>query len=139
MALSDQLTKLAEQSRALEASAADVKARNDAHVRTRISELHDSLEAAKAEIGDDLIADSDQATQEWASMKQNLSEAFDSLHARVESRRAAHKAKRAETIAEDSEWDAADAVDFAIYAAQEAEYALLQAAADRDTADDLRS
>jgi hypothetical protein len=39
----------------------------------------------------------------------------------------------------DSEWDAADAVDFAIYAIQEAEYALLQAAVDRDTADELKS
>ena len=139
MALSDQLTKLAEQTKALETSAADVKAKNDAKVQARIAELHASLEATKVEIGDDLVAEGDQEAKDWATMQQNVSQAFDSLHARAASRRQAHKAKRAESIAEDSEWDAADAVDFAVYAIQEAEYALLQAAADRDTADELSS
>ncbi|HEY4268145.1 MAG TPA: hypothetical protein VGM94_08145 [Galbitalea sp.] len=139
MALSDQLEKLANQARTLEASAADVKARNDVKVQARITELHDSLEATRVEIGDDLIAEGDQETKDWAAMQQNVSETFDSLHARAAARRAAHKAKRAETVAEDSEWDAADAVDFEVYAIQEAEYALLQAAADRDAADELKS
>jgi hypothetical protein len=139
MALSDQLTKLAEQARALETSAADVKAKNDAKVQARIATLHESLEATKVEIGDDLVADGDQATRDWATMQQNVSDAFDSLHAQAAAHRAARKAKRAEGIAEDSEWDAADAVDFAIYAIQEAEYALLQAAVDRDTAEELKS
>jgi hypothetical protein len=137
MALSDQLTKLAQQSKALEASAADVKASNDAKVQARIAELHTSLEATRVEIGDDLIAEGDQEAKDWAAMQQNVSQAFDTLHTRAAARRAAHKAKRAESVAEDSEWDAADAVDFAVYAIQEAEYALLQAAADRDAADKL--
>jgi hypothetical protein len=139
MALSDQLSKLAEQTKALEASAADVKAQNDAKVQARISALHQSLEATKVEIGDDLISEGDQATQDWATMQKNVSDTFDSLHAKAAAHRASHKARRAENVAEDSEWDAADAVDFAIYAIQEAEYALLQAAVDRDAADELKS
>lgn len=138
MALSDQLTKLADQSRALETSAADVKAKNDAKVHARMAELHESLEATKVEFGDELVAGGDQATSDWATMQQNVSDAFDSLHAQAAERRAARKAKRAEGVAEESEWDAADAVDFAVYAIQEAEYALLQAAVDRDAADELK-
>ena len=72
-------------------------------------------------------------------MQKNVSDAFNSIHARAAARRAARKAKHAENVAEDSEWDAEDAVDFAIYAVQEAEYALLQAATDRETADQLKS
>jgi hypothetical protein len=139
MALSDQLTKLADQTKALEASAADVKAKNDARVQARIVALHASLELTKTEIGDDMVADGDQATRDWATMQQSVSDAFDSLHEQAAVHRAARKARHAEGIAQDSELDAADAVDFAIYAIQEAEYAVLQAAADRDAADQLNS
>ena len=139
MALSDQLTKLAEQAKALEVSAADVEAKNDAKVQARIVALHTSLELTKTQIGDQLVADGDQATQDWATMQQSVSDAFDSLHAKAAAHRATRKAKHAEGVAEDSELDAADAVDFAVYAIQEAEYALLQAAFDREAADELNS
>ncbi|MCU1525848.1 MAG: hypothetical protein JWO18_2742 [Microbacteriaceae bacterium] len=139
MALSDQLAKLAEQTRALEASAADLEAEDAAKVDARLASLHQSIEAFKGQLGDDLIADGHGATDDWVTMQKKVSDAFNSIHARAAAHRASRKAKRAESVAEESEWDAADAVDFAIYAVQEAEYTLLQAAADRDTADRLKS
>jgi hypothetical protein len=139
MALSDQLTKLAEQSRALEASAADIEAKDDAKVEARLATLQQSLDAFKAQVGDDLVADGHEAADDWATMQKNVSDAFNSIHARAAARRAARKAKHAEAQADESEWSAEDAVEFAIYAVQEAEYALLQAAADRETADELKS
>ena len=139
MALSDQLTKLAEQSRALETSAADIEAKDDAKVEARLATLQQSLDLFKAQVGDDLVADGHEAADDWATMQKNVSDAFNSIHARAAAHRATRKAKHAENVAEDSEWDAEDAVDFAIYAIQEAEYALLQAAEDRDTADELKA
>jgi hypothetical protein len=139
MALSDQLTRLAEQSKALEASAADVEAKDDAQVEARLATLQQSLDAFKAHIGDDLVADGQDASNDWAAMQKNVSDAFNTIHAKAAAHRAARKARHAESVAEESESDAEDAVDFAIYAIQEAEYALLQAAADRDNANELTS
>jgi hypothetical protein len=139
MALSDQLTRLAEQSKALEASAADVQAKNDAKVEARLATLQQSLDAFKAQVGNDLVADGHDATSDWLTMQKNVSDAFNTIHAKAAAQRAVRKAKHAESVAEESELDAEDAVDFAVYAIQEAEYALLQAAADRDTANELTS
>ncbi len=139
MALSDQLAKLAEQTKALEASAADLEAEDVAKVEARLASLQQSIEAFKGQIGNDLITDGRGATDDWVTMQKKVSDAFNSIHARAAAHRASREVKRAESVAEDSEWDAADAVDFAIYAVQEAEYTLLQAAGDRDTANRLKS
>ena len=139
MGLSDQLTKLADQTKELEASAADVATEDSPKLEARLATLQQSIETYKGQIGDQMIEDGHDATDDWTTMQKNVSDAFNSIHARAAARRAARKAKHAENVAEDSEWNAEDAVDFAIYAVQEAEYALLQAAADRETADNLKS
>ena len=139
MALSDQLTKLADQTKELEASAADVAAEDAPKLEARLATLQQSIETYKGQLGDQLIEDGHDGADDWATMQRNVSDAFNSIHARAAAHRAARRAKHAENVAEDSEWDADDAVDFAIYAVQEAEYALLQAATDRETADQLKS
>jgi hypothetical protein len=138
VALSDQLTRLAEQSKALETSAEEVAAKDDSKVEARLATLQQSLDAFKVNLGDRLVADGHDSADGWASMQKDVSDRFNSLHAKAAARRSARKSKHAETVAEESEWDAEDAVDFAIYAIQEAEYAVLQAAADRDTANGLK-
>lgn len=137
MALSDALTKLAAQTKSLEASAEDVKQKNDAAVKARIVTLNTSLTETKTKASAGLEQAGDQAKSDWDAMQDSVSSTFDSLHAKAAAHRAALKEKHAESVAEGSEWDAEDAVDFAVYAIQEAEYAVLQAAVDRETADEL--
>ncbi|HEY2644600.1 MAG TPA: hypothetical protein VGI56_12675 [Galbitalea sp.] len=135
MALSDELSKLASQTKALEDSAESVKTRNDAQVQARIDQLHASLDSAKEEFEDDVTVANDKAAANWSAMQKKVSDHFDALHAKVAARNAGREAKHAERIADESELDAADAVDFASYAIQEAEYAVLQATLDRAAAD----
>ena len=139
MALSDQLTKLAAQTKELETSAAEVEAEDSPKLEARLATLQQSIDTYKNQLGDQMIQDGHDATNDWVTAQKNVSDAFNSIHARAAAHRAARKAKHAENVAEDSEWDAEDAVDFAIYAIQEAEYALLQAAEDRETADELKA
>jgi hypothetical protein len=139
MPLSDQLTKLAEQTKELESSAADVEAEDSPKLEARLATLQQSIDTYKNQLIDQMIQDGHDATDDWVTAQKNVSDAFNSIHAKAAARRAARKAKHAEAQADASEWSAEDAVEFAIYAIQEAEYALLQAAADRETADDLKS
>jgi hypothetical protein len=138
MALSDQLTKLAAQAKEVEASAANVEAEDAPKIEARLATLQQSIDSFKGQLGEQMIEDGQDATEDWATMQKNVSDSFNAIHARAAAHRANRKAKRAEGVAEQSEWDAENAVDFAVYAIQEAEYALLQAAADRETADELK-
>ena len=135
MALSDELTKLADRTKSLEDSAAAVSAKNKADLDARKSEVSATLEATKTRIGDDLVSAGDQASSDWANLKKSVSDGIDSAREKLDDRRADRAAKRADHQADDAEAYAEDAIDFALYAIDEAEYAVLDAAAARAEAD----
>jgi hypothetical protein len=78
-----------------------------------------------------------QASSDWQSMKDKWQAHVADLHRSAEDKKAEHDARRAERKAEAAEGYAYDAVDFAIGAAQEAEYAVLDAILARSDADAL--
>ena len=101
--------------------------------------MNNSLAATRAKVGGDVKQAGDDARTDWDTMQDTVSATFESLHAKAATHRASLKEEHAENVAEDSEWDAEAAVDFAVYAIQEAEYAILQAAGDRENADELKA
>jgi hypothetical protein len=77
----------------------------------------------------------DRAHSQWRSMKLDAETKIDDLHERVEAKRDERDVKKAERHAEAAEEDAVDAVDFACWAIQQAELAVLDAIAARVWAD----
>ena len=80
----------------------------------------------------------DELASAWASLLGQDHEQFEKMRARLEEKRDDIDANAAERRAERAEANAADAVDFAQYALDEAEAAALEAADARKIADSLR-
>ncbi|MEF2975688.1 hypothetical protein [Subtercola sp. YIM 133946] len=139
MALSDQLSELSTQAKALEDSAASIHAENKAKAEARIAELRASLDAAKVSVDSKLDADADEIDTAWAQMQRSVSDSFASLKADADARRTHRKATHADRAADSAELDAQDAIDFAIQALQEAEYFVLTAAVAREDADEAEA
>jgi hypothetical protein len=135
MALSDQLSKLSVQAKALEDSAASIHSENKAKAEARIVELRTSLDDAQTEIDNKLDADADALDSGWAQMQKSVSDSFASLKADADARRTKRKATHADRVADSAELDAEDAIDFAIQALQEAEYFVLTASVAREDAE----
>ena len=128
MALSDQLAKLSAQAKSLEDSAAATEAKDKAKVVARKAEVEAKLNAAKAEAQAEGKADADDVAAGWQKLRAKVSGDFDTLRENAGKRHATHQAKHADRRADNAECDAEDAIEFAIYALEEAEYYVLAAA-----------
>jgi uncharacterized membrane-anchored protein YhcB (DUF1043 family) len=135
MALSDQLSKLSEQAKHLEESAEELHTENQAKVQARLTELRTSLDQAQRDIDAQAHADAESVAAGWADLQKSVSDGFAEMKADMEARQAGRKAKRADKAADQAEYDAADAIDWAVYALEEAEYYVLAAAQARADAD----
>ena len=124
MALSDQLMKLSTQAKSLEDSAGELHSENQAKVQDRLAQLRVSIDDAQLQ----LAADGAEASAGWADLQKSVRDGFASVKKDAETRRTAHRVKRADRAADNAELDAEDAIDFAVYALQEAEYYVLTAA-----------
>jgi hypothetical protein len=134
MALSDLILRLGSQAKDLEDSAAALHTDNDAKLKARASELHESLSKIKSLLGENLQADSDDAANRWAGLQRAVSDGFEALRTEAAAR-AADLAEQSDAVARRAELDAEDAIDFAVHALQEAEYYVVAAAAARGDAD----
>lgn len=136
MALSDQLAKLSAQAKSLEDAAAAVSSKNrawlaqrEAEVRAALDETQSATKAAVQETKDDVAAG-------WHDLQQSVSDGVASIKNKADKRRTEHKAKRADRAADNAEIDAEDAIAFAVYSLEEAEYYVLAAAQARIDADE---
>lgn len=136
MALSDQLSKFSAQAKSLEDSASAAEKRGKEWLSERQSEVKSSLEQAQAEVAAQVQAHADEVSKGWRKLQQSVSDDFDSLRENAGKRHAEHQAKRADRAADRAEEDAEDAIAFAIYSLEQAEYYVLAAAQARLDADD---
>jgi len=88
------------------------------------------MNARRAEVRDELASS-------WASLGAQMHEQFEKIRAKLDEKRDDHDAGVAERRAERAELNATDAVYFAIYAIDEAETAIYEAADARAIADAL--
>jgi hypothetical protein len=128
MALSDQLTTLAAQAKSLEDSATAWANRTDAGFDARADKLKADLATTKATLAARVDDEKDALSDGWARAQKSMSNGFDSIRATAAEHRAKRVAAKADHDADLAELDAEDAVDFAIYALQEAEYSIVSAA-----------
>jgi hypothetical protein len=135
MALSDALINLGKQAKDLEDSAAGTRQENEAKLKARADELRSSIAEAKSNMDAKVEDRSAEISGRWKQMQESVADGFDSLRKNIEARRADRAVARAERSAENAEFDAEAAVNFAVFALQEAEYYVLAAAVARAESD----
>ena len=131
MSLSDLLLRLGSQAKDLEDSATAHQAEIDVALKTRASELHATLSKVKVAIGQQLDADTDAVSNRLTDLQRTIADGFQALRTEADAR-AIDPSVKPRTAAQLAELDAEDAIDFALYALQEAEYFVRAAVAARD-------
>ena len=137
MALSDQLTKLAQRAKEAEEHAAAARDKTKADVendremapataQAQADRLHESADANRARI-----------SAWWHDVQRSWSQHVAAVKEDLTDRRAEHDLDRANKRAENAEGDAAFAIDYAVAAIDEAEYAVLDASLARMEANEL--
>ena len=137
MALSEDLTKLAARAKEAEdhAAVAQTKAKADLEVdvenarasaQAQADALHESADANRARI-----------SAWWHDVQRSWSQHVAALKENMADRKAEHDVDSANRRAENAEGDAAFAIDYAVAAIEEAEYAVLDASLARMEADEL--
>ena len=95
----------------------------------QVSELHSKLSTGNVLSQEaEGKADADDVATGWQKLRAKVSGDFDTLRENAGKRHATHQAKHADRRADNAECDAEDAIEFAIYALEEAEYYVLAAA-----------
>ena len=137
MALSDQLTKLAERTKEVEDRAAAAKAQGKSDLE---QEVKNAREAAQTQ-ADSLHAHTEKTKGDiskwWTDLGRDWKKQIDSIRREVDKDRAAHDLKHAQKAAQRADDDAAFAIDYVYAALAEAEYAVLDAYLAHKEADEL--
>ena len=137
MALSDQLAKLSQRAKEAEEHAAAARDKTKADVendremarataQAQADRLHESADANRARI-----------SAWWHDVQRSWSQHVAAVKEDLTDRRAEHDVDRANKRAENAEGDAAFAIDYAVAAIDEAEYAVLDASLARMEANEL--
>ena len=137
MTASDSFTKLKQQVEKAERDIIAAASQNEAELEAKLDETRKSADDRAAELRAKTQAATDQAESRWREVQSDWDRHIQRMHERMDAKKAVHDAKVAEEDAEWAEADALDAIDFASSAAQEAEYAVLNAMRARKDADAL--
>jgi len=136
MALSNQLEQLAQQAKDLETSADALRTKNTLKMEKRKAQLHGRIDAKRSQIKADDAALDAQAEASMTFSQELFRRDLEVSRDEANARKAKRKAKRADHRADWAESDALDAVEYAAFVLQEAELAVLNAAAERSSADE---
>ena len=135
--LSDSLTQLSDRAKVAETQAAD--ARNETHeqLEARIADVQASAKQRRQELHARVRETDDKVTSHWSDLRDDVHAKFGKLHDEIDKRRDDHNVKAARRRAHKATTNAAEAIDFALYAIDEAEAAVLAAADAQAVADAL--
>jgi hypothetical protein len=135
--LSERLSELAVRAKNTEDVIAATRSKDRARLDAQQSVLKASIATASADAKGRASAAKDSARGQWGEARSSVEQRFETMRADADERRVERGIKKAEHHAEAAEQDAADAIDFALYVLDQAEYALIAAAIARADADDL--
>ena len=137
MAMSDQLSKLAARTKALEdhAAAARQKARTD--LEQDVQAASDASMADAEALGKDLDAQEAEVSAWWTGVSRSWDEHIAKARGRVDRKKQQHDLKAAQRDADDAADYASYLIDYIYAAVDEAEYAVLDATLAQREADEL--
>jgi hypothetical protein len=113
-------------------------------------EAHDKLVARKEQartaatnavekVDQQIKSVNDSASQHWSALRAKITADMNALKARVATRKREHDVKRADKHADQLEWEAGFAIDYAIASIEQAKLAVLDAIDARLDAEELRA
>jgi len=144
MAVSDQLTNLADELTRVAARAQEAETRATSSRDKAKADLEHEVESARASAqagADELRATAEEGKGSisawWTDVQKSWDEHMAEVRGHLEAKKEQHDVRVAQRHAENAEADAAFAIDFAYSAVVEAEYAVLDAALARKEADEL--
>jgi hypothetical protein len=136
--LSEQLAKLSVQAKSAEdaVTAAEKEAHDKVVVRKEQARV--AASAAVEKVNQEIKSANDTAARNWSAVKAKVAADLDGLKANIAQAKHDLGAKRAEDYAEELEWEAGVAIDYAIASIQQARYAVLDAVAGRVEAEQAK-
>ncbi len=137
--LSEQLQDLAQHAKKIEDSASAARKKDQAELERRLDQLHSNIQATGQKIEASAANANENVRSGWADIKRRIDERLAAARTKIQERKAERDVNRAERRAQDAEDDAADAIAFANYVLDQAEYAVVDAVLARASADDLRA
>jgi len=135
MALSDQLTDLANRTKQLEGSAAAARDQDRKKLEQQRDTLDASMQKQAQKIKTEVKAGGGQVRSWWADTTDRIEQRRAELRAKMDKSKAEHEAKKAVRNADDAEEYASNLVGLAAYVTDAAEYAVIDAAIARSEAD----
>ena len=136
--LSEQLVDLSV--RAKSAEDAVTAAEKEAHdkVIARKEQARVAASAAVEKVNQEIKSAGDTAARNWSAVKAKVDADVNALKANVAQAKHDLGAKRAENYAEELEWEAGVAIDYAVASVEQAKYAVLDAIAGRVEAEEAK-
>jgi hypothetical protein len=135
MSISEQVDALQARAAELKSSADQARHETNEQIKARISQTKADIDARQGAMKDTAGQAADRAQSQWKSMQADAAGRMRDLHDRIGRQREQHDVKRAEREAEDAEADAADALDYASWAVEQAQLVVLDAIDARAWAD----
>ena len=137
--LSEQLQDLSQRAKKIENSATALREKNQAELERRRNQLESDMKSTGQKIETSVAAAKENVRSGWADIKNRIDKQLAGARTKIEERKAERDLNRAERRAQAAEDDAADAIALAVYVLDQAEYAVVDAALARASADDLRA
>ena len=137
MALSDQLAKLSQRAKEAEEHAAAARDKTKADVENDRENARATAQAQADRLHESADANRARISAWWHDVQRSWSQHVAAVKEDMTDRRAEHDLDRANKRAENAEGDAAFAIDYAVAAIDEAEYAVLDASLARMEANEL--
>jgi hypothetical protein len=137
MTASDQLYKLAARTKELEARAAAMHDKAKGDLEQDVKRARESAQAQADSLRKSAEASQGKISAWWDSVQRSWNDHLTGVRKDIDEKRASHDLKMAQRTADGAEADAEFAVDYALAAIEEAEYAVLDATLARMEADEL--
>jgi len=137
--LSEQLQDLAQRTKKLEDSASAARKKNRAQLERQLDQLNSDMETTGQKIEASAAGAKENVRSGWADLKRRIDERLAAARTKIQEHKTERDVNRAERRAQAAEDDAADAIAFAVYVLDQAEYAVVDATLARVAADDLRA
>jgi len=137
MALSEQLTRLADRAKETEDRYAAAQAKAKVNLEQDVKEARESAQEQADALDTAIDQGKDKVSAWWTNVQRSWNEQMADMHRDIDEKRATHDLKAAQRRADSAEEDAGFAVELAYGAVVEAEYAVLDAALARVQADEL--
>ena len=129
--LSEQLADLSVQAKSTEDAVTSAEKEAHDKVVARKEQARVAASTAVEKVNQKINSANDTAARSWTAVKAKVAADLNDLKANVAQKKHDLGAKRAENYAEELEWEAGVAIDYAIASIQQARYAVLDAVAGR--------